>query len=125
MSFPTDRPREACGIVGAYLPGENAARTAYFALHALQHRGQESAGIATSDGTNIKCRTAMGLITQAFDEEDLIVLPGHLGIGHTRYSTTGRSTIENSQPIFSNGSGVEIALSHRQHRQRQSAQVRA
>ncbi len=112
MSFPTDRPREACGIVGAYLPGEDAARTAYFALHALQHRGQESAGIATSDGTQIKCRTAMGLITQAFNEEDLVVLPGHLGIGHARYSTTGRSTIENSQPIFSNGSGVEIALAH-------------
>ena len=112
MAFPTNRPREACGIVGAYLPGENAARTAYFALHALQHRGQESAGIATGDGTKIECRTAMGLITQAFDEEDLTLLPGHLGIGHTRYSTTGRSSIENSQPIFSRGSGVEIALAH-------------
>lgn len=112
MSFPTDRPREACGIVGAYLPGEDAARTTYFGLHALQHRGQESAGIATGDGTKIECRTAMGLITQAFDEEDLTLLPGHLGIGHTRYSTTGRSSIENSQPIFSRGSGVEIALAH-------------
>ena len=112
MSFPTDRPREACGIVGAYLPGEEAARTTYFGLHALQHRGQESAGIATGDGAGIKCRTAMGLITQAFDEEDLALLPGHLGIGHTRYSTTGSSNIENSQPIFSRGSGVEIALAH-------------
>ena len=112
MSFPTNRPREACGIVGAYLPGEDAARTTYFGLHALQHRGQESAGIATGDGTKIECRTAMGLITQAFDEEDLTLLPGHLGIGHTRYSTTGRSSIENSQPIFSRGSGVEIALAH-------------
>ena len=112
MSFPANRPREACGIVGAYLPGEDAARTTYFGLHALQHRGQESAGIATGDGTKIECRTAMGLITQAFDEEDLTLLPGHLGIGHTRYSTTGRSSIENSQPIFSRGSGVEIALAH-------------
>ena len=112
MSFPTNRPREACGIVGAYLPGEDAARTTYFGLHALQHRGQESAGIATGDGTKIECRMAMGLITQAFDEEDLTLLPGHLGIGHTRYSTTGRSSIENSQPIFSRGSGVEIALAH-------------
>ena len=112
MAFPTNRPREACGIVGAYLPGEDAARTTYFGLHALQHRGQESAGIATGDGTKIECRTAMGLITQAFDEEDLTLLPGHLGIGHTRYSTTGRSSIENSQPIFSRGSGVEIALAH-------------
>ena len=112
MSFPTDRPREACGIVGAYLPGEDAARTAYFALHALQHRGQESAGIATSAGKEIKHRTAMGLITQAFDENDLEVLPGHLGIGHTRYSTTGSSSIENSQPIFSRGPDGEIALAH-------------
>ena len=112
MAFPTNRPREACGIVGAYLPGEDAARTTYFGLHALQHRGQESAGIATGDGRKIECRTAMGLITQAFDEEDLTLLPGHLGIGHTRYSTTGRSSIENSQPIFSRGSGVEIALAH-------------
>ncbi len=113
MSFPTDRPREACGIVGAYLPGEDAARTTYFGLHALQHRGQESAGIATGDGTQIRCRTAMGLITQAFVEEDLVLLPGHLGIGHTRYSTTGRSTIENCQPIFSEGNDdEEIALAH-------------
>ncbi len=112
MSLPADRPREACGIVGAYLPGEDAARTTYFGLHALQHRGQESAGIATGDGEAIKCRTAMGLITQAFDEDDLALLPGHLGIGHTRYSTTGRSSIENSQPIFSEGPYGEIALAH-------------
>ena len=112
MSLPTDTPRESCGIVGTYLHGEDAARITFFGLHALQHRGQESAGIATGDGRKIRRRTAMGLITQAFDEDDLALLTGHLGIGHTRYSTTGSSNIENAQPIRSQGPDGEIALAH-------------
>ncbi len=112
MPFPTDSPREACGIVGAYLPGEDVARTTFFGLHALQHRGQESAGIATGDGRQIRLRTAMGLITQAFDEIDLSTLSGYLSIGHTRYSTTGSSNIENAQPITSQGPDGELALAH-------------
>jgi amidophosphoribosyltransferase len=112
MSFPTDSPREACGIVGAYLPGEDVARITFFGLHALQHRGQESAGIATGDGKQIRVRKAMGLITQAFDEVDLSTLTGYLGIGHTRYSTTGSSNIENAQPITSSGPDGELAIAH-------------
>ena len=88
------------------------ARTTFFGLHALQHRGQESAGIATGDGTQIRIRTAMGLITQAFDEVDLSTLTGFLGIGHTRYSTTGSSNIENAQPVMSHGPDGELALAH-------------
>lgn len=112
MSLPTDSPREACGIVGAYLPGEDVARNIFFGIHALQHRGQESAGIATGDGSRIRLRKAMGLITAAFDEVDLSTLTGYLGIGHTRYSTTGSSNIENAQPIISHGPDGDVALAH-------------
>src|SRR5512138_3652545 len=87
-----DRPREACGVFGIYAPGEDVARITYFGLYALQHRGQESAGIATADGgTALHMHREMGLVAQAFTETDLIRLPGHIAIGHTRYSTTGSS----------------------------------
>ena len=88
------------------------ARIAFFGLYALQHRGQESAGIASGDGERIKSRTAMGLVGQAFQEEDLGDLDGHLAVGHTRYSTTGSNRLSNAQPILSRRNGVEIALAH-------------
>ena len=113
MSVPGDHVQEACGVVGVYSPGEeDAARLAFFGLYALQHRGQESVGIATSDGTEIRHRTAMGLIAQAFDEEDLARLPGYMAIGHTRYSTTGSNHVRNAQPVLSQGPEVELALAH-------------
>jgi amidophosphoribosyltransferase len=82
--------REACGVIGVWAPNEHVARLAYFGLFALQHRGQESAGIATTDGEDLHLRTAMGLVSQVFDEDDLDRLPGFAAIGHTRYSTPGR-----------------------------------
>ena len=104
--------KEACGVVGVYARGEDAARAAFFGIYALQHRGQESAGIAASDGRMIRAHTEMGLVGQAFQESDLSRLPGYISVGHTRYSTTGSSNISNAQPIISKGTGVEIALGH-------------
>ena len=112
MSLLDDNPKEACGVIGVYAPGHDVARVTFFGLHALQHRGQESAGIATGDGRRIMVKTAMGLITQAFDERDLSDLPGYIGVGHTRYSTTGSSNIGNAQPILSRGPEIQIALAH-------------
>ena len=107
-----DRLREACGVVGVYARGEEAARITSFGLYALQHRGQESAGIAASDGQRLKVHSAMGLVAQTLDEETLVDLPGHIAIGHTRYSTTGTSHISNAQPLVAYGPGIEIALGH-------------
>jgi amidophosphoribosyltransferase len=107
-----DKPHEECGIVGAYVPGENVARTAFFGLFALQHRGQESAGIATSEGDRIHLKAQMGLVSQVFREETLAGLPGHLGIGHTRYSTMGGSKEYNAQPLIANGQRGQIAVGH-------------
>jgi amidophosphoribosyltransferase len=107
-----DRPREACGIVGVYIPGENVSRTTFFGLFALQHRGQESAGIAASDGEQIRLHARMGLIAQVFRDEDLSELPGHLAIGHTRYSTMGGSKQYNSQPLLADGPRGQIAVGH-------------
>lgn len=100
-----DKPREACGVFGIFAPGEEAARLTFFALHALQHRGQESAGIATSDGHVAHVYKAMGLVSQVFNEENLATLPGHLAVGHNRYSTTGSSHLRNAQPFL-----IETAL---------------
>ena len=107
-----DRPREACGVFGIYAPGEDVARITYFGLYALQHRGQESAGIATSDGATLHLHRQMGLVAQAFTEQDLAGLPGSLAIGHTRYSTTGSSLIENAQPFVLEGTLGPFALAH-------------
>ena len=104
--------KEACGVVGVYARGDDAARAAFFGIYALQHRGQESAGIAASDGRMIRAHTEMGLVGQAFQEYDLSRLPGYISVGHTRYSTTGSSNISNAQPIISKGTSVEIALGH-------------
>ncbi len=94
-----DNPREACGVFGVYAPGEDVSRLTFYGLYSLQHRGQESAGIAASDGVNLSLRTGMGLVSQVFDEEDLAFLRGHIAIGHTRYSTAGGSLECNAQPI--------------------------
>ena len=112
MQIPDDRPHDECGVVGVFSPNEQAARIVFFGLYALQHRGQESSGIAASDGSNIRHRTSMGLVMQTFQEDDLERLSGHIAIGHTRYSTTGSSNIRNAQPILVNGPDGEIAVGH-------------
>jgi amidophosphoribosyltransferase len=94
-----DKLHEECGVFGVSAPGEDVARLTYFGLYALQHRGQESAGIATTDGKALMLRTRMGLVATAFDEESLSGLTGQAAIGHTRYSTTGSSRLENAQPL--------------------------
>ncbi len=93
-----DHPHEACGVFGIYAPERDAARLTFFGLYALQHRGQESAGIATCDGRQAYMHKGMGLVPQVFNEENLSLLKGHLAIGHTRYSTTGSSNLRNAQP---------------------------
>jgi len=103
---------ESCGVFGVYAPGINVAQTTFFALFALQHRGQESAGIAVTDGNEIKIHTCMGLVSQAFTETDLALLQGYISIGHNRYSTTGSSRPMNAQPIIAKSEGLTIALAH-------------
>ena len=99
----SESPREECGIIGVYLPGQRVANTPFFGLFALQHRGQESAGIASADGYGIHLRADMGLVTQVFRDADLEALPGHIAIGHTRYSTMGSSRKVNAQPLMAHG----------------------
>ena len=112
LGFPFDHPREECGVVGVYIPGAEASRVAFFGLFALQHRGQESAGIAASDGKNINIHTDMGLVTQIFRERDFLPLSGEIAIGHTRYSTTGASQLCNAQPLVVQGIAGRLALAH-------------
>ncbi|HYX45012.1 MAG TPA: amidophosphoribosyltransferase [Acidimicrobiales bacterium] len=107
-----DRPREACGVFGVYAPGQPVAQLTYKGLYALQHRGQESAGMAVSDGEDITVVKEMGLVTNVFNERNLAPLVGHLAIGHTRYSTTGASTWRNAQPIFRSTGDAQFALGH-------------
>ena len=107
-----DHPRDECGVVGVYAPGGDAGRITFFGLFALQHRGQESAGIAASDGESIRVHTDMGLVTQIFREEELRPLTGQLAIGHTRYSTTGSSQACNAQPFLVDGVHGNLALGH-------------
>ncbi|MEE8347766.1 MAG: amidophosphoribosyltransferase [Dehalococcoidia bacterium] len=105
--------REKCGVFGVFAPDEDVARITFYGLYALQHRGQESAGIATGDGRRIHVRTGMGLVAQVFDENDLPFLPGFVAIGHTRYSTTGSTRIENAQPVYvEEGDNGPLALGH-------------
>jgi amidophosphoribosyltransferase len=103
---------EACGVFGIYAPGEDVARLTFFGLYALQHRGQESAGIATGDGTSLHVYREMGLVSQVFTEDTLAILPGHIAAGHTRYSTTGSSRIENAQPIVVESYLGRLAVAH-------------
>jgi amidophosphoribosyltransferase len=107
-----EKPGEACGVFGVYAPNQRAAHLIYFGLFALQHRGQESAGMSVSDGETVTVVKDLGLVAQVFDERSLSALPGHLGIGHTRYSTTGSNLWENSQPAFRQVGSVGVALGH-------------
>jgi amidophosphoribosyltransferase len=104
--------RDACGVVGIYAPGEDVARHAFYALSALQHRGQESAGIAIADGRSMVVYKELGLVSQVFDETVLNSLRGDLAIGHVRYSTTGSSSWENAQPTYKSSASVQIAVAH-------------
>ena len=100
-------------MFGVWAPGEEVAKLTYFGLYALQHRGQEAAGIAVSDGSSVVVYKDLGLVAQVFDEPTLASLRGHLAVGHTRYSTTGASTWENAQPTFrTSAAGSGIALCH-------------
>lgn len=105
-------PREECGVFGVYAPGDDVARLTYFGLYALQHRGQESAGIATSNGEQILVFKDMGLVSQVFDEGALGSLSGHIAVGHNRYSTTGNSTWANAQPTLGPTAHGTLALGH-------------
>lgn len=107
-----DRLREACGVFGIYAPGLDVARLTYFGLYALQHRGQESAGIAVGDGAKITCHKGMGLVSEVFTEDVLGRLEGRVAIGHVRYSTTGESSLENAQPLVFHYRDGMISLAH-------------
>src|SRR3954447_21710485 len=110
---PLDQgPQDACGVFGVWAPGEEVSKLVYFGLYALQHRGQESAGIAVSNGRQILVYKDMGLVSQVFDDTTLDSLKGHLAIGHSRYSTTGASTWQNAQPTFRPTADGSIALGH-------------
>src|ERR671931_2947408 len=106
-----DGPRDECGVFGVYAPESDVARLAYFALYALQHRGQESAGIATADDGHIMTVRDLGLVSQVFDEEKLRALQGQMAVGHVRYSTTGSSAWENAQPVW-RSDRRQVALAH-------------
>jgi amidophosphoribosyltransferase len=99
-SYLEDKPREECGVFGIYAPGREVARISFFALYALQHRGQEAAGIATCDGQRAYLHKGMGLVSQVFNEDNLRPLEGHMAIGHNRYSTTGGQHVRNVQPYL-------------------------
>ena len=105
-------PRDACGVFGVWAPGEEVAKLTYFGLYALQHRGQESAGMAVSNGERIMVFKDMGLVSQVFDEPTLSSLNGFLAVGHCRYSTTGASTWDNAQPTFRGTADGGLALAH-------------
>src|SRR5437879_5043366 len=106
-------PKDACGVFGVWAPGEDVAKLTYFGLYALQHRGQEAAGMAVSDGSTVVVYKELGLVAQVFDESTLSALTGHLAIGHCRYSTTGSCTWENAQPSYRPAQhGGGIALGH-------------
>jgi amidophosphoribosyltransferase len=107
-----DSLEEACGVFGVYAPGLPVSQLTYLGLHALQHRGQESAGMAVGDGEHIVVDKDMGLVSSVFGERRLAALTGHLAIGHTRYSTTGSSTWRNAQPVYRDMGGAQFALGH-------------
>jgi amidophosphoribosyltransferase len=105
-------PQDQCGVFGVWAPGEEVAKLSYFGLYALQHRGQESAGIATADGEKILVFKDMGLVSQVFNEAALESLQGHIAVGHTRYSTTGSSHWKNAQPTLGRTAYGTVALGH-------------
>ena len=113
MNFlPDDHPQEECGLIGIFAPNEDVARMAYFALFALQHRGQEAAGIAVSNGVTMSMHKDIGLIAQIFNPNSLEKLQGSYAIGHTRYSTTGSSSIRNAQPFMIETMHGPLAVGH-------------
>lgn len=115
MYFPNiwnDKPREECGIIGVYAPNEDVASMTFFGLFALQHRGQEAAGIAVSNGKTLHMHKDIGLVTQIFTPQNLAPLHGHIAIGHTRYSTTGSSSARNAQPFLIETRHGPIAVGH-------------
>ena len=107
-----DTPHEECGIIGVFAPNEDVARMTFFGLYALQHRGQEAAGIAVSDGQAIRMHKDVGLVAQVFNTNNLSPLQGHYSIGHTRYSTTGSSSARNAQPFLIETMHGPIAVAH-------------
>ena len=104
-------PQDACGVFGVWAPGEEVAKLTYFGLYALQHRGQESAGIATALNGHIMTLRDLGLVSQVFDEQKLRALSGDMALGHVRYSTTGSSAWENAQPVY-RSDRRQVALAH-------------
>jgi amidophosphoribosyltransferase len=107
-----DKPTEECGVFGIFAPDHDVARITFFGLYALQHRGQESAGIATSDGEHVSLRTRVGLVSQGFSEDDLALLPGHIAVGHTRYSTQGSNSPRNAGPMMSGSNLGPVVVAH-------------
>ncbi len=108
----SDKPKEECGVFGIYASRDDAARRTFFALYALQHRGQEAAGIVSCDGRMAHVHKGMGLVAQVFNEENLSHLHGHMAIGHTRYSTTGLSKLRNTQPYVLETLDGPLAIGH-------------
>jgi amidophosphoribosyltransferase len=110
--FHDDHPHEECGVIGVFAPNEDVARMTFFGLYALQHRGQEAAGIAVADGQMISVHKAVGLVSQVFTPTTMAELTGHYAIGHTRYSTTGSSLLRNAQPFMIDTIHGPLALAH-------------
>ncbi len=110
--YQDDKLHEECGIFGIYAPGREVARRTFFALYALQHRGQEAAGIVTCDGHMAHVHKGMGLVAQVFNEDNLRYLQGHMAIGHNRYSTTGSSKLRNTQPYVIETIDGPLAIGH-------------
>ena len=107
-----DHPMEECGVIGVFAPNEDVARMAFFGLFALQHRGQEAAGIAVSNGSYIRMHKDMGLVSQVFTPAHLAPLQGDFAIGHNRYSTTGSSSVRNAQPFLIDTRFGSVAVAH-------------
>lgn len=107
-----DKPREECGVFGIFAPGEDVARITFFGLYALQHRGQESAGIATSDGSRLAVHTSLGLVSNVFDPESLARLTGNIAVGHCRYSTSGSNAVCNAGPFVAESGIGPIGVAH-------------
>ncbi|MFP5451392.1 MAG: amidophosphoribosyltransferase, partial [Thermoleophilia bacterium] len=107
-----DHPNEECGVFGVIAPGRDVSRLAFYALHALQHRGQESAGIAVRDGGNVVIQRDLGLVSTVFDEPSLRSLTGDAAIGHVRYSTTGANKWDNAQPVAHTRGDDIVSLGH-------------
>src|SRR5215211_1331302 len=110
--FYDDHPHEECGVIGVFAPNEDVARMTFFGLYALQHRGQEAAGIAVADGQTISMYKGVGLVSQVFTPSTMAELKGHYAIGHTRYSTTGSSLLRNAQPFMIETIHGPLALAH-------------